>query len=176
MESPLRKVLVQLDANVERWLMLVAYVLIVFVIVNEVVRRFVLSYSSLWGEEIARYAFVFLGWVGASYAVKQRAHIRFDTILKVLPARFHGYVYLFGDLVTLLFACFALYWTIHTIGTLFQFDAKTPALRVSKAWFELVVPIGFSLMFIRLMQSIVRDLRDLRAGREAFSGKLLFDL
>jgi hypothetical protein len=75
--------------------MLVAYVLIVFVIVNEVVRRFVLSYSSLWGEEIARYAFVFLGWVGASYAVKQRAHIRFDTILNLLPRRFHGYVFLF---------------------------------------------------------------------------------
>jgi TRAP-type C4-dicarboxylate transport system permease small subunit len=172
----LRKILSQLDANIERWLMLVAYVLIVFVIVNEVVRRFVFSFSSLWGEEIARYAFVFLGWIGASYAVKQRAHIRFDTILNLLPPRFHGYVYLFGDFVTLVFACFALYWTVHTIGTLFQFDAKTPALRVSKAWFELVVPFSFVLMFIRLLQSIVRDWRDLRAGREAFSGKLLFDL
>jgi len=49
-----RKILTQLDDNIERWLMLVAYVLIVFVIVNEVVRRFVLSYSSLWGEESAR--------------------------------------------------------------------------------------------------------------------------
>lgn len=172
----MRKILTQLDDNIERWLMLVAYVLIVFVIVNEVVRRFVLSYSSLWGEEIARYAFVFLGWVGASYAVKQRAHIRFDTILNLLPRRFHGYVFLFGDFVTLVFACFALYWTAHTIGTLFQFDAKTPALRVSKSWFELAVPVGFSLMLIRLGQSIVRDVRDLRAGREAFSGKLLFDV
>jgi TRAP-type C4-dicarboxylate transport system permease small subunit len=176
MVTPLRKVLAQLDANIERWLMLVAYVLIVFVIVNEVVRRFVLSYSSLWGEEIARYAFVFLGWVGASYAVKQRAHIRFDTVLNLIPARFHGYVYLFGDFVALVFACFAVYWTMHAIGALFQFDAKTPALRVSKAWFELAVPFAFVLMFFRLLQSIVRDWRDLKAGREAFSGKLLFDL
>jgi TRAP-type C4-dicarboxylate transport system permease small subunit len=146
------------------------------VIVNEVVRRFVLSYSSLWGEEIARYAFVFLGWVGASYAVKQRAHIRFDTLLHFVPPRFHGHLYLFGDLVTLAFACFALYWTYHTIGTLFQFDARTPALRVAKGWFELSVPLGFSLMVFRLLQSMVRDLRDIRAGREAYSGKLLFDL
>jgi TRAP-type C4-dicarboxylate transport system permease small subunit len=170
-----RRILAQIDDNIERWLMLVAYVVIVFVIVNEVVRRFVLSYSSLWGEEAARYAFVFLGWVGASSAVKQRAHIRFDTILNAIPNRYHGYVYIFGDLVTLVFAGFALYWTIHTIGTLIQFDARTPALRVAKAWFELAVPIGFSLMVYRLVQNIVRDVRDLRAGRDPFSGKLLFD-
>lgn len=171
----MRRILAQIDDNIERWLMLVAYVVIVFVIVNEVVRRFVLSYSSLWGEEAARYAFVFLGWVGASSAVKQRAHIRFDTILNAIPNRYHGYVYIFGDLVTLVFAGFALYWTIHTIGTLIQFDARTPALRVAKAWFELAVPIGFSLMVYRLVQNIVRDVRDLRAGRDPFSGKLLFD-
>jgi TRAP-type C4-dicarboxylate transport system permease small subunit len=170
-----RRILAQIDDNIERWLMLVAYVVIVFVIVNEVVRRFVLSYSSLWGEEAARYAFVFLGWVGASSAVKQRAHIRFDTILNAIPNRYHGYVYIFGDLVTLVFAGFALYWTIHTIGTLIQFDARTPALRVAKAWFELAVPIGFSLMVYRLVQNIARDVRDLRAGRDPFSGKLLFD-
>ena len=171
----MRKILKQLDDNIERWLMLVAYVLIVFVIVNEVIRRFVFSFSSLWGEEIARYAFVFLGWIGASYAVKQRAHIRFDTILNLLPARFHGYIYVFGDLVTIVFACFAFYWTLHSIGTLFEFDAKTPALRVSKAWFELAVPFGFLLMFIRLLQSLVRDVRDIRAGRKPFVGSLLFD-
>ena len=155
--------------------MLVFYVVIVFVIVSEVVRRFVLSYSSLWGEEVARYAFVFLGWVGASYAVKERAHIRFDTLLNVLPRRWHGYVYVFGDLVTLVFALIALYWTLHTIGTLVQYDAKTPALRVSKAYFELAVPLGFTLMLVRLGQSLWRDIGDLRAGREAWSGKLMFD-
>jgi TRAP-type C4-dicarboxylate transport system permease small subunit len=40
----------------------------------------------------------------------------------------------------------------------------------------LSVPFAFALMFFRLLQSIVRDWRDLKAGREAFSGKLLFDL
>ena len=60
----------RLDDNAERWLLLVFYAMIVATIVVEVVRRFVLSYSSLWGEEIARYAFIYLAWVGASAAVK----------------------------------------------------------------------------------------------------------
>jgi len=55
-----------LDANAERWMLLGFYGMIVATIVVEVVRRFVLSYSSIWGEEIARYAFIYLAWVGVS--------------------------------------------------------------------------------------------------------------
>ena len=80
----MREILRRVDANAERYLMLVFYCTVVFVIVNEVVRRFVFQYSSLWGEEAARYAFVYLGWVGAAQAVKERAHIRFDTVLQLL--------------------------------------------------------------------------------------------
>ncbi len=171
----MRELLRRLDADAERYLMLVFYCTIVFVIVNEVVRRFVLQYSSLWGEEVARYAFIYLGWIGASQAVKERAHIRFDTVLQVLPKRWHGYIYIFAELVTLVFACFAIYWSMHSILSIVEFGAVAPALRISKAYFEVAVPLGFALMIWRLVQSIRRDIADLRAGRDAFKGALLFD-
>ena len=171
----MRKALRQLDANGERFLMLVFYCFIVFVIVIEVLRRFLLDFSSLWGEEAARFAFIYLGWVGASYAVKQRAHIRFDVLLHLLPRRLHGYLYLFGDLCTLVFAGFALYWSLDTISTMLQFDALAPALRVSQVWFEAAVPLGFTMMVARVLQSAWRDIQDIRAGRDAYSGTLLFD-
>lgn len=171
----MRAFLKAVDRDGERYLMLVFYCTIVFVIVTEVIRRFVLSYSSLWGEEAARYAFIYLGWVGASYSVKQRAHIRFDFILHALPVRWHGIIYIFGDVVTLVFACFAMYWSLHTLGTLLEFGGKSYALRISKAWFEAAVPLGFAMMTVRLVQSFLRDVRDLRAGRAAHRGALLFD-
>jgi C4-dicarboxylate transporter DctQ subunit len=171
----MRKALRQLDANGERFLMLVFYCFIVFVIVVEVLRRFLLDFSSLWGEEAARFAFIYLGWVGASYAVKQRAHIRFDVLLHLLPRCFHGYLYLFGELCTLVFAGFALYWSLDTISTMLQFDALAPALRVSQVWFEAAVPLGFTMMVVRVLQSAWRDIQDIRAGRDAYSGTLLFD-
>jgi TRAP-type C4-dicarboxylate transport system permease small subunit len=171
----MRTVLRMLDENGERYLMLVFYCFIVFVIVFEVVRRFALDFSSLWGEEAARFAFIYLGWVGASYAVKQRAHIRFDIVLHLLPRRFHGYMYLFGELCTLVFAGFALYWSLHTIATMLEFNALAPALRVSQAWFEAAVPLGFAMMVVRVLQSAWRDIQDIRTGRDAFSGTLLFD-
>lgn len=171
----MRKLLGQIDRNGERYLMLVFYCFIVFVIVIEVVRRFVLDFSSLWGEEAARYAFIYLGWVGASYGVKQRAHIRFDVMLHILPARSHGYLYLFGEACTLVFAGFALYWSLDTISTQLQFGSLAPALRISQVWFEAAVPLGFSMMTVRLVQSAWRDIQDIRAGRQAYAGTLLFD-
>ena len=171
----MHNVLKRLDADAERYLMLVFYCTVVFVIVNEVVRRFVFQYSSLWGEEVARYAFIYLGWIGAAQAVKERAHIRFDTVLQLLPRRSHGYISIIADVVTLMFAIVAIYWSLHTISTVVEFGAAAPALRISKAWFEFAVPLGFTLMIWRLVQSIHRDIADIRAGRDAFKGALLFD-
>ncbi len=131
----MRAFLQRIDRNGERYLMLVFYCFIVFVIVTEVLRRFVLDFSSLWGEEAARFAFIYLGWVGASYGVKQRAHIRFDILTRKLPARIAGGIFLFSEIATLVFACFALYWSLQTIGTMLRFDALSPALRISQAWF-----------------------------------------
>ena len=53
----IRNILHNIDENGERWLLLPLYALIVITIFMEVFRRFALSYSSIWAEEVARYAF-----------------------------------------------------------------------------------------------------------------------
>jgi TRAP-type C4-dicarboxylate transport system permease small subunit len=59
-----------LDQNAERWALLTFYVMLVGTMFIEVVRREVFSYSSIWGEEIVRYAFIYLAWIGAAAAVR----------------------------------------------------------------------------------------------------------
>lgn len=169
------RVMRALDRDAERWAMLVFYTFCCIVILQEVVRRFVLNYSSAWGEEAARYAFIYLGWIGAAYAVRERAHIRFDILLQRLGPRGKAMVFIFAEVATIVFACFALYWSLHTIGTLLKFEATTPVLRISKVWFEAAVPLAFCLVLLRSLQAIWRDLADLRAGREPFAGKAMFE-
>jgi TRAP-type C4-dicarboxylate transport system permease small subunit len=172
---PGRRAWRMIDENAERYAMLVFYVFVCAVIVQEVVRRFVLNFSSAWAEESARYAFIYLGYVGAAYAVRERAHIRFDILLQRLPPRLHGYVYIFGELATLAFAAFALYWSMHTIGQLLRFEGESPVLRINKAWFVAAIPLGFTLIILRVFQSIRNDIADLRAGRAVYTGKAMFD-
>jgi TRAP-type C4-dicarboxylate transport system permease small subunit len=172
---PHRGLVAALDENAERWAMMVFYTFCCVVIVQEVVRRFVLNYSSAWGEEAARYAFIYLGWVGAAYAVRERAHIRFDIVLQRVGPRGRAFLYMFAEVATILFACIALYWSTHTIRQLLEFGGTTPVLRINKAWFEAAVPIGFGLVIFRSVQNLVRDARDLAAGRPVFAGKAMFE-
>ena len=171
----MRAFLERLDRNAERWLLLVLYSFIVYVIFIEVVRRFVLLYSSIWGEETARFAFIFLVWIGAAAAVRDRAHIRIDVILHYLPPRGVALVYLFGDLLTGVLACLAIYWSLDPVLVSIKFGNVTDGLRVVRAWFLIAVPLGFTVLMVRLVQSMLRDLSDLRAGRPVVTGRKLFD-
>ena len=165
----------RLDANGERWLLLPLYALIVITIFVEVFRRFALSYSSIWAEEIARYAFIYVSWIGASAAIKERAHIRIDVILPFVGERGRGVLMILGDVVTIVLAIVAFWWSLETVLTSIKFGSVTHGLRISHAWFLAAVPLGFAMMLYRLVQSIIRDVGDMRAGRPVFRGKKLFD-
>lgn len=165
----------RINQDGERWLLLILYTFIVLVIFIEVVRRFVLLYSSVWGEETARYAFIYLVWIGAAVAVKERAHIRIDVLMHYLPPRGVAFLYLFGDILTAILACFAIYWSMDPVLVSLKFGNVTDGLRIVRAWFLVAVPLGFSLVMLRVVESIIRDLGDLRAGRPPYTGERLFD-
>lgn len=164
-----------LNENAERWALLIFYTLLVATMAVEVVRREIFAYSSIWGEEIVRYAFIYLAWIGASAAVRERAHIRIDVIFNYVSPRVKALLYIFGDLVMMIVAVLALYWSFETVSVSWEFGSVTHGLRVSKVWFLMAVPIGFGLMIFRLVQSFLRDLADLRAGRPVYEGERLFD-
>ena len=168
-------ILRNLNRNAERWALLVFYVMLVMTMAIEVLRREIFSYSSIWGEEIVRYSFIYLAWIGAAVAVKERAHIRIDVIMHYLGPRPKALIYIFGDLVMFIVAIIALYWSLETVHVSAKFGSVTDGLRVSKVWFLMAVPVGFSLMLLRLVQSFLRDLRSLRDGTAVYEGDKLFD-
>ena len=164
-----------IDRNAERWLLLVFYVMLVTTMAIEVLRREIFSYSSIWGEEIVRFSFIYLAWVGAAAAVKERAHIRIDVIMHYLPPRPKAALYIFGDLVMLIVALIALYWSWEALHVSYKFGSVTDGLRVSKVWFLFSVPLGFGLMIWRLFQSFKRDFKTLRDGTDVYEGDTLFE-
>ena len=169
--SLLRKI----DQNAERWALLVFYVMLVITMAIEVLRREVFSYSSIWGEEVVRYSFIYLAWIGAAVAVKERAHIRIDVIMHYLGPRPKALMYIFGDIVMFIVAIIALYWSYEAVHVSAKFGSVTDGLRVSKVWALMAVPIGFALMILRLVQSFMRDVRNFRDGKPVYEGDKLFD-
>ena len=164
-----------LNRNIERLALLLFYTMLVATMAVEVVRREVFAYSSIWGEEIVRYAFIYLAWIGAASAVRERAHIRIDVLFNYVGPRAKALLYIFGDLVMLAIAVIAVWWSLETVAVSWKFGSVSHGLRMSMVWFLAAVPIGFSLMVFRLIQSLIRDVADLRAGRAVHEGARLFD-
>ena len=164
-----------IDQNAERWALLVFYVMVVITMAIEVLRREIFAYSSIWGEEMVRYSFIYLAWIGAAAAVKERAHIRIDVIMHYLGRRIKALVYMFGDVVMLGVALIALFYSFETVMVSYKFGSVTHGLRVAMVWFLMAVPTGFALVSLRLVQSFLRDLRDLRAGNDVYEGDTLFE-
>ena len=169
------KLLRKIDRNAELWLLLTFYVMLVVTMSVEVIRRELFAYSSIWGEEIVRYSFIYLAWIGAAAAVKERAHIRIDVVMHYLGPRPKVLLYIFGDLVMFIVACIALYWSYEAVHVSAKFGSVTDGLRVSKVWFLMAVPLGFTLIIWRLLQSFRRDLHVLRTGQPVYEGDTLFE-
>ncbi|XKH58983.1 TRAP transporter small permease [Halomonas sediminis] len=165
----------KIDRNAERWLLLTFYALIILTIAIEVFRRFVMNYSSSWGEEVARYAFIYLAWLAAAAAVRDRAHIRIDVLVNLGGPRMKRLAWWFADIATLVLAVWALWLSISPILTSINFGSITPGLRVSQAIFLAAVPLGFTLIVIRVVQSMLADIRRIQRGEPVFDGQKLFD-
>jgi len=169
------KVLGHLDRNLERWALLAFYMMIVVTMFVEVIRREIFAYSSIWGEEIVRYSFIYLAWIGAAAAVRERAHIRIDVLFHYVSSRIKALLYIFGDLVMLGLAVLALILSFEVVEVSWRFGSVSHGLRVSMVFFLMAVPLGFLLVSIRLLQSLYRDFTDFAAGRPVNEGEKLYD-
>lgn len=168
-------ILKEINANGERYLLLPLYALIVVTVLLEVFRRFVISYSSIWGEEIARYAFIYVSWIAASICVKDRTHIKLDIVIHFVSDRWKAFLFFIGDILMLVMAIIALYWSMEPLLVSMEFGSVTDGLRISRVWFLAAVPLGFGMMIIRVIQTTIEDWRSFYLNEPLKKAKKMFD-
>ena len=81
------KILKLLDEKLEEVFLVIILIAAVVIVAMQVVTRYVFKIPLPWSEEIARYLFLWLTWVGASYATKERKHVSIDLVYEKLPEK-----------------------------------------------------------------------------------------
>jgi C4-dicarboxylate transporter, DctQ subunit len=142
-------------ARFEEIILVLTLALMVLLIFGQVIGRYVFQTAPSWTEELARYIHIFQVWIGASYAVKLRQHIRveaFITRLHGTPRKiFEGLGVLIWFFISLFLAVFGTSLVLAS----FQHGQVTPALQIP-IWIPyLAIPIGGAGMAIRLIQQLV---------------------
>lgn len=137
-------------------ILLIAATVLVFV---QVFTRYVMKIPLPWSEEIARYMFLWLTWVGASFATKERKHVNIDVIYQKLPRAGQKTCIVLSTLIWLAFVCIMVYISVKLTASVASGGQIAVGSGI-RMWIPYAsIPTGMILMLFRLIQNCVHDLR-----------------
>lgn len=164
------KIIKWTDDHIEEVLLVVFTVIMVVVIAMQVFMRYVLSSSLSWSEELARYCFIWLVYIGISYGVKKQRHIKVDVALLLLKDKGKIILNICANLLFLFFALFVIYYGYDIAQRLLDFGQTSPALHIPIGLVYLATPVGMGLTAIRIIQQLIKQVKTLK-GEGSFEVK-----
>lgn len=145
-----------LDRTLKYALTLLSVILTVSVFL-QVLIRFVFKYPLPWTEEIARIAFVYCIFVGATIAVRENSHLHVDFLLVILPKRVARAAVFLGMLLVGVFLIFVTWQgVVLVLATGVQ---MSPVMQVPFKYLYLILPVSGALMLLYLVANMLALIR-----------------
>ena len=142
----------RLDRNFEEVLCTFFLCVVVGSVLMQVVLRFVFNSAAAWAEETAVYGMIFAVYLGATMAVRDRAHIRITMLVNRQPRPLQLACIVVADALWTGFVLFMIVQTITYTRLLFEVTYQTPGLGIEQRWIQMFIPIAFILMLFRIAQ------------------------
>jgi len=162
----IKKVVRFIDQRFEEMLIVAGFIIFIILINFQVINRYLLPFVEIanittWTEEISRYIFIAVSFLGASLAIKKRESIQVNALVKRFPVSIQKSINLANTIFMLYFSYIMIRYGFELISFQLSTGQTSPALGLQMAIPYSVVPIGFSLVIIRLIQNFNLDLKRL---------------
>jgi len=137
--------------------------LMVVLVFGNVVLRYAFNSGITVSEELSRWLFVWLTFVGAILALRNHAHLGMDSVVSKLPAWGKKACYILSNLLMLY--CVVLFFQGTWEQTKINLDNMAPATGLSTGWFYYSVGLFFcvsaaALLLRNLYQAVTGRLRE----------------
>lgn len=136
-------------------ILLLSMVAIVFA---NVFCRFVLNASIAWSEEVARFIFIWIVFLGSLFAFITDEHLGLDLVVNAVSARTAGWMKIVADLL-IIFSIGIVALGGYSI-TKDNWDWLSPAISLPYGYVNIIVPLTMGPM---LMLAIIRFYRHIRS-------------
>jgi TRAP-type C4-dicarboxylate transport system permease small subunit len=150
------KLLHFLDERFEEILGAAMLTVVVGLIFLGVVLRLAFNSGIPWQEELSRMLYVVVVYLGASYGMRSGDHIRVVVGFNLLPARLRKIVRVLTDMIWLFFNIVIIVYALKVHRTMVQFPGYSAVLQIPMHYVFFIVPVGFFLMSLRLIQDYVK--------------------
>ncbi|MFV0314172.1 MAG: TRAP transporter small permease [Anaerotignum sp.] len=142
-------------------ILMIAMTVLIFI---QVVMRYVFGNSLVWSEEMARYLFIWLIYLGISYGARVMKHIKIEAALGLFPKKLRPLIVIVGDILFFVFAVIIVYLGYDVVLAQVKLGQNSPAMQIPM-WFMYSAPmVGFALTAVRQIQVIIFRVKELREG------------
>lgn len=145
------KILQWLNENLEEKLMGICLWSIVVIMGIQVIMRYVFQSSLTWSEEFSRYLFIACAFIGMSYGIKEKTHMRIDILETFIP-KLKKPLEIIGDASFLFFAIYLIGPGMSVISALKASGQASPAARMPMYLVYSVLLVGLMLVVFRIVQ------------------------
>jgi TRAP-type C4-dicarboxylate transport system permease small subunit len=148
------KVIKSLDKYFEEVLMGISLLTIVVLMTLQVIMRYLFNHALSFPEEICRYSFIWLCYLGVSYAVKAGGTLKVDILYVIFP-KMQNFLSVLSDAAYVLFSAALLIPGIRVIQTMMELHSKSAAVGLPLWIIYVSLFLGCALTVIRMIEKYV---------------------
>lgn len=139
--------------------LVVMFALMVIFIFLQIIMRFIVGHSLVWSEELGKFIFVWLSWLGISIGERRNEHIKITLLTDRLSPKLQKIFEIIAYLILLAILAVIIYYAVILVD--FQWKVKYAGIKISTSWGYLSLVLGCGFMVLRILAVLYRDIKAL---------------
>ncbi len=144
--------------KLQQWLMIASSIFVILIMFVEVLLRYVFK-SDLYGiEEIVVIAAFWLYFMGSSYGVYEKSHVKADILPQMMSQKAQKTLNIIIRFIMAALCCLFTYWAVGMISHCLKYMPRTTGLRIPIVISQFSILLGYFLMSIYAIIYFLEDL------------------
>ena len=131
------------------------FIVMFVTLVSQIIARQILNQPLKWSEELARFLFVYIGFLGVSAGIKDGQHVAITFFLEKFPPKIQKVLHIVFQLAIL--GVLILMFVIGAKMTIRKIPVPIVSLKVSYMYLYMALPITALLMIYRLLERNIKE-------------------
>lgn len=162
--SNTKSTLAWLDEHLEETVLIVLLLAITLLTGMQVVMRKVFANPLTWSEELCRFCFVWSGFWGIGYFIRQNCAIRITTLVTAMSPKVQRLMNIAANLISIVFFGLFLQASFVAVEQVHASGQVSPAMGLPISVLYIGALLGFMAALFRMIQATVKEIRALVAG------------
>lgn len=140
------------------------FALMVFVIFIQVIMRYIFNNSLSWSEELGKFLFVWISWIGISIGAKRKEHIKINMFVDKFSSKVQTICEILSEIIVFGICAITAYYGIELVVS--QSHVNFAGIKISMSWGYLSVVFGCTIMMFRNIINISSSFYILEKGED----------